>query len=326
MPSQIFRNIFLFTIISFVERGINYIISLVLSFYLVPEELGKLTYVLTIQAYMYPLILCYTNGANLLHYSKKNDGLNYFFNSNIVNIISFIIVGILANTVVFFLDRSLMTVLLSLLIISLFDAIRLNFLSYNQAITNIKNYAVVAVIFVVLNLFFTFYLLSKYNNNYLQRINAMLISNVVTLFLVAYLLNFKVAVKKQKQDINNVLSYGLPLLPHAFGLITIESMNRYFLDIYTTKHELGLYSFAFTLAAPIGILNTAFGTAWAPQMYKLIHQNDEQSKHKIVNISALYITAILLSCISLSLLSSFIIHNFFPERYYDSIKYLKITS
>ena len=81
MSKQILKSIFLFTVISFVERGINYLITLALTIYLPPEELGKLAYILTIQAYIYPLIICYTNGSILLHYSKEKDELNYFYNS-----------------------------------------------------------------------------------------------------------------------------------------------------------------------------------------------------------------------------------------------------
>jgi O-antigen/teichoic acid export membrane protein len=119
------------------------------------------------------------------------------------------------------------------------------------------------------------------------------------------------------------LAFGLPLLPHAFGLLAIESLNRYFLDSYGNKYELGLYSFAFTLAAPLGILNTAFITAWSPHLYRLFQEDTVISKNKILKVHALYILFILIIGILISILSKNILQ-IFSIKYFPAYRYLMV--
>jgi O-antigen/teichoic acid export membrane protein len=323
MSRQILKSIFLFTIISFAERGINYLITLALSIYLPPEELGKLAYLLTVQAYIYPLILCYTNGAILLHYSKEKDGLNYFYNSTVINFTAFIVIAIITLITGLLINLSSLLVIIALLTISLLEAVRLNYLAYNQAFLNIKKYALTAIFFVITNLIITFIFLSRFQAKYEYRIYAILLSSILVLMLILWSIKFKFNFLISKALMKQILSYGLPLLPHAFGLLAIESLNRYFLDSYGNKFELGLYSFAFTLAAPLGILNTAFITAWTPHLYRLFKEDTESSKNKIVKVHTLYILFIIITAILISVFSKNIL-SLFSAKYYSSYKYLMV--
>lgn len=323
MSKQILESIFLFTFISFAERGINYLVTLALSIYLLPEELGKLAYVLTVQAYIYPLIICYTNGSVLLHYSKQKDDLNYFYNSVIINLSAFFIVTIITLIVGLIVKLPFLFILMALLIVSLLEAVRLNYLAYNQALLNIKRYAVVVLLFVILNLLITFLFLSMFDARYEYRVYALLFSNLLVFVLILLYLYNRADFRINKEFISNALAYGLPLLPHAFGLLVIESLNRYFLDSYGNKYELGLYSFAFTLAAPLGILNTAFITAWSPHLYKLFQEDSLSSKKKIVKVHALYIIVILIIGTVISIFSKNILQ-IFSVKYFPSYAYLMI--
>ncbi len=323
MSRQILKSIFLFTVISFAERGINYLITLALSIYLPPEELGKLAYLLTVQAYIYPLILCYTNGAILLHYSKEKDGLNYFYNSTVINFTAFIVIAIITLITGLLINLSSLLVIIALLTISLLEAVRLNYLAYNQAFLNIKKYAITAIFFVIANLVITFFFLSRFQAKYEYRIYAILLSSILVFVLIVWSIKFKFNFRINKDLVRQVLSYGLPLLPHAFGLLAIESLNRYFLDSYGNKFELGLYSFAFTLAAPLGILNTAFITAWTPHLYRLFKEDSDNSKRKIVKVHLLYILFIIFIGILISIFSKDILH-LFSAKYFSSYKYLMV--
>jgi O-antigen/teichoic acid export membrane protein len=323
MSKQILKSIFLFTAISFAERGINYLITLALSIYLPPEELGKLAYVLTVQAYIYPLIICYTNGSVLLHYSKQEEDLNYFYNSVLINFIAFFLVASVTLIVGLLIKLSFLFILMALLVIALLEAIRLNYLAYSQAFLNIKKYAAVALFFVLLNLLITFAFLSVFDARYEYRVYAILFSNVLVFVLIAWYLKNKFNFSVNKKFIRSALAYGLPLLSHAFGLLAIESLNRYFLDAYGNKFELGLYSFAFTLAAPLGILNTAFITAWSPHLYRLFREDTESSKRKILKIHAMYILFILVVGIIISVFAKNILQ-IFSVKYFAAYTYLMV--
>lgn len=323
MRKQIFKNIFLFTVISFLERGINYLVTFALAAYLSPEELGKLSYVLTIQSYISPVILIYTSGAILLNYSTKKDGLNYFYNGGVINFIAFAFVALVTLVVGLIIKLPFLYILLILVVISLLESLRLNYLSYQQALLNFKKFAVVVLVFVVLNLLITLLFLKLLPPDYKYRIYAILISNIVVFGLMTFFFRKELHFRIDKPSIKNILTYGLPLLPHAFGLLAIESLNRYFLDEFGSKHELGLYSFAFTLAAPLGILNTAFNTAWTPHLYRLFQQDSAHSKSRIVLVHTTYIIFIFGMGIVLSLFAQDILR-LFSDKYYNAYHYLKV--
>ena len=153
--------------------------------------------------------------------------------------------------------------------------------------------------------------------------HAILLSSLLVLGLILWYLRKKLSFSFNRVFIKNALAYGLPLLPHAFGLLFIESLNRYFLDAYGNKHELGLYSFAFTLAAPLGILNTAFITAWSPHLYRLFKDDTAHSRNKILQVHFLYILFILLAGTCISFFSKTILQ-FFSVSYFSSWKYLTV--
>lgn len=323
MTKRILKSIFLFTVLSFAERGINYLITFMLAMYLSPEELGKLAYVLTIQSYIYPIVLMYTNGAILLHYSTGENGLNYFYNCGILNFSAFILVALVTLCTGLVVQLSYLYILLTLLVVSLLEALRMNFLSYNQAFLDFTKYAAVAIVFVLLNLVITFLFLMGLPLEYKYRVFALLISNVMVFALMIFYLRKEFQFHVSRELIKDALNFGLPLLPHALGLLSMESLNRYFLDSFGNKYELGLYSFAFTLAAPLGILNTAFNAAWTPYLYRLFKENSENSKKKVVVVHGLYLVLILALSTLFSIFSKNIL-SFFPAKYHGAYIYFKV--
>lgn len=323
MKKQIIRSIFLFTAISFLERGINYLITFALAAYMPPEELGKLAYALTVQAYIYPVILMYTNGAILLQYSTEKSDLNYFYNSGIINIAAFVFAFVITLVIGLLIKLSFLYTLLILVVISLLESLRLNYLSYSQAVLDLRKYALIALVFVALNLLITLALLFTLPPHYEYRVYAIIVSNMIVFMLMTFYLRKQLRFTISRQAIKSVLSFGLPLLPHAFGLLAIESLNRYFLDSYGNKHELGLYSFAFTLAAPLGILNTAFITAWTPHLYRLFKTASAQSGRKIVQMHFLYIVFVLCLGIFISFFAKEIL-GLFSNKYLDAFRYLMV--
>lgn len=323
MRKQVFKSIFLFTVISFLERGINYLVTFALAAYLSPDELGRLAYVLTIQSYISPVILIYTSGAILLNYSTKNDDLNYFYNGGLINFTAFAFVAVIAIIIGLVIELPFYYILLILLAISLLESLRLNFLSYQQALLNFKKFAIVVLTFVALNLFITLLFLRIFPPHYQYRIYAILISNIAAFGLMTGFFRKELHFKADKEAIKNILAYGLPLLPHAFGLLAIESLNRYFLDGFGNKYELGLYSFAFTLAAPLGILNTAFNTAWTPHLYRLFQQDNHHSKNRIVMVHVLYIIFIFGMGAVISFFSKEIL-SLFSDKYHNASRYLQV--
>jgi O-antigen/teichoic acid export membrane protein len=77
------------------------------------------------------------------------------------------------------------------------------------------------------------------------------------------------------------------------------------------------------LAAPLGILNTAFITAWSPHLYRLFKEDTENSKRKILKVHALYILFTLVVGIIISIFAKNILQ-IFSVKYFAAYTYLMV--
>ena len=81
-----------------------------------------------------------------------------------------------------------------------------------------------AIFFVITNLIITFLFLSRFQAKYEYRIYAILLSSILVLMLILWSIKFKFNFLISKALMKQILSYGLPLLPHAFGLRVIRGV------------------------------------------------------------------------------------------------------
>jgi O-antigen/teichoic acid export membrane protein len=75
--------------------------------------------------------------------------------------------------------------------------------------------------------------------------------------------------------IRNLLAYGLPILPVGLAIIWINLSGRYFLSLFSTLGEVGIYAIAQKLSGFTNLLLIQpFGTAWFPIMFDLEKRDD----------------------------------------------------
>jgi len=80
-----------------------------------------------------------------------------------------------------------------------------------------------------------------------------------------------------------ILKFGLPLLPHGISAISMVFLTRLILRDVADLHEVGLYMVAAQLAGAITIVASAVNQAYAPWLYKILSGSQSlQLKKKIV--------------------------------------------
>lgn len=71
-----------------------------------------------------------------------------------------------------------------------------------------------------------------------------------------------------------LLRFGIPLVPSALVYVTLEYLDRYFIQLYRGSGELGLYAIAYRVATMLSLVSSGFDTAWAPFLYSVHQQPD----------------------------------------------------
>lgn len=163
------------------------------------------------------------------------------------------------------------------------------------------------IITTFVNIFFIFYFVSFKRQGAEGYLKAMLFTNIV--FSIIYLviniknlgLNFSVDIAK------DALKYGIPLIPHAVGAWVLMSSDRYFLNIYTSKADLGLYTLAYQFGMLVYYLIVAINKAYVPFFFKTANEEKENAPRIFKEIIKYYSVFIISIGVGLALFAKEII-------------------
>lgn len=111
--------------------------------------------------------------------------------------------------------------------------------------------------------------------------------------------------------------FGLPLILTGGAIWGLKLADRFYLKIFSTLEQLGMYSMAITIASGVVIFSSIFNTIWSPLVYKWVSSGDIKDEvivEKIKDIgfkaslAVAGITAILIPL-------SYIVPYFLPSQY-----------
>jgi O-antigen/teichoic acid export membrane protein len=95
------------------------------------------------------------------------------------------------------------------------------------------------------------------------------------------------------QCMRGLLSFGMPLIPHAIGAVALGVVDRLFLNSQLGLYDVGIYMLAVQLAATVGLVLEAINSAYAPWLYAQLTENNRTTKRWIVRWTYLYFIALL---------------------------------
>jgi O-antigen/teichoic acid export membrane protein len=73
------------------------------------------------------------------------------------------------------------------------------------------------------------------------------------------------------KKLKDMLRYSIPILPAIVAFWVIDVIDRYFLRLYTTTAEVGVYEIGYSIAAVVALGTTAFQQAWIPFAMSIQH-------------------------------------------------------
>ena len=266
----------LYTIFSFVNNGISFILMLILANYLLPQDYGHANLYNVFVQIVSIIIALGTNGYISAAYFQKS-------REEIIDIITVVFSTIFA--VLFFVS---ILIIIFPSIFSGLTGIPVFFLwlgllvSYFQAFINITldlwrleekpiSYGIFSVSTATLNFIITLILIVYMNYGWTGRVYAQLAVSAIFFVVSLYAMVRKgyILIKlPRKSIIHETLLFGLPLVPHTISFWLKQGMDRYIINYFYEAADVGLYSFALNFAAIIGIIGTAFNANNSVYIYK----------------------------------------------------------
>jgi O-antigen/teichoic acid export membrane protein len=119
--------------------------------------------------------------------------------------------------------------------------------------------------------------------------------------------------------------YSWPIVLSGLSFWVLTSIDRFFLKSFVSYEELGVYSMSVSFAAGALILQSIFSIVWAPFIYKIISEEEDENSTPTILNAVRYVVFIGISMwLILSMLSP-LIPLFLPEEY-SQIHFLFLLS
>jgi len=256
----------LFSIFSFVNQGISFLLLIILAKYIRPAEYGSLSLYYTVSSFVsYVIALSTTGYVSVAYFQKSREEFKKDF-STIISITSTVFTFLML-VVLFFsnkfgaalsLPRELLYAVLFNSFFYVFFEIYLNYVRIQK---KVGLYGLLSCSFAVLNFVLSLLFVIKYDMNWQGRIYAQLGCSIsfgllsIFVFLKYRLYDFR---GLSWTRFKFILLWGIPLIPHLSALWIRQGADRYIINDFYDTSNVGLFSFALNLTNVIITIGSAF--------------------------------------------------------------------
>lgn len=314
LHSKTVRNGGLFSIFSFFNRGIAFLLLVLLAEYINPEQYGELSLFNTMVMFLGYFAGLSTAGYLSVSYFKRGkENFNKDFSA--ICIITCVVSLILA--VLFVVLHQHLSEWLKVPVPFLYVGVIISFanifvqlnLDYLRVQEKVNMYGVLSCSFALLNLLFSLYLVIAADLNWYGRVYAQLACDVVfgLIALAWFIKDGLLTFPKDWERYKMIILWGAPIIPHQASGWIKQGLDRYIINDSHSMADVGLFSFALNIASIILMIGIAFNQTNSVNLYQTLSSdisNDIkfkklQTKERIFSLIyfAVAIIIIILGCI-----------------------------
>ncbi len=278
----------LFSIYSFVNRGINFVLLIVIAKFIPPGDYGQLSLFTTVVTFLSYFIALSTIGYESISYFKKSRN-EYTSDFTAIHLIATVMLAFFAIVLFFFGDRlgvslSLSKLLLWLaLILSFLDVFPQMFLGYYRVTQKLRNYGFVSVGNAILNFVLTLLFVITFAQGWMGRIYSHLVCSLV-ITIIAIIAYFKYDLisfsNQSKERFKDIIIWGVPLIPHMAAIWIRQGLDRYIINDTHTLDDVGLFSFALNITGVIIMVGSSFNNSFSVEIYQTLSSDKDNSQKK----------------------------------------------
>jgi len=188
-----------------------------------------------------------------------------------------------------------------------------------------KEYGIYQIAQTLLNTIMTITLIIGYNYDWQGQVISIIIGSLSFSILSLYLLKTRGYLRftYNKDDMKDLLHFGIPLIPHQLAGWITTSGDRLLLISLLGASATGLFTVGYQIAMIMSVIVTAFNKAWSPYLYeKLNGVISIQDKIKIVKFTYLYFIVIVVLIILLNEIGYYIFIYWIDAKFEKSYQYV----
>lgn len=332
--NETIRNGAFFTLFSFVNRGMNFILLILLARFITPTEYGYWSLFGTIVMFIGYFMAMTTEGyISVAYFQEGMTGVKKSYScilltTLIVSCVLFSAITLLRDSLQEILDIPWQYLYLAVGItfFTVHSNICLNYLRIKKKIALYGLFSCSSAFFVFgLSIFLVKYLLMGWQGCAQAQFFSVLLFGTIGL---CYFLFSKKIVAPNIKHWKMMLCWGIPLIPHLAAQFIRLGCDRYIINHYYSIEIVGLFSFAYTIAMAISTIGYGFNEANSVNIYEILGDDNLKSKEKInllikqkKNMLLVYLCGLIITV----LLSIILVPVFLP-KYIASISYFLFLS
>lgn len=326
---NLLKNFSIYTLSSVINSGSAFFILPIISYYLQPEQNGYFSLFNLYVAVGFAFISFSLNGAvNVNYYKLSKDqfpsylGTAFFINTILACFLFMIFIitpGKVQSNILTLPSSTILLIPALAFLKSIYQIVLVVLRCEDRPM----NFMLLNSLYTVLFLGFSVLFLKYIEPSWMMLVYA-LSASLLLCFLVSLsvLKNYNlISIKINRKYLLGLLTFGVPLLPHALGRIALESSNRYFLKEMVSFEELGLFDMGFQISKIIFILGHSFNLAYTPFLFREL-TSEKINWIKIRKIQFTFFGVLLVSTILLNMIAPFLFGNIISADFSKSQEYI----
>lgn len=320
----------LFSLFSFINRGIGFVLLLILAKFILPTDYGYLSLFGTVTMFLGYFTAMSTEGYLSVSYFKEGEiGVKNTFSS--LSVLS--IITTLFGFLILIFAKSYVGELLGLPTSILYSAVLISFLTlyvnvyldYLRIQERVVAYGVVSCSNAILNFVISIVLVYFLLWGWKGRVYAQLLCFVVFGFLsLCFFIKYHYVVIPTKEHLIKMLLWGIPLIPHQATAFFRGGCDNYIIKYFYSIEDVGLFGFANSIATVVFMLGLGFNQSNSIDIYKTLGDNNmtkEDKTHRLKKMRMLY-WYLYVGFTILYIIFAFLMVPFLFPKYEESLKYM----
>ena len=335
MQKALFRNSFIYSLTTFVQKGLVFLLLPLYTHYLPPHEYGIVTVMLAISFISSAFFTFGLDSAILrFYYDAKQDTQEFkklfgtllialFFISLTVFVLA---VTAFSPVVQFFMDNIPFYPYAYLGFgIVVFQPLYNLCLAFLQAKHQAASYSFLSFMYFIINIGFMILFVVILRMGAIGYLLAILVAQVLSSVAGLWILRNEFVFKFQIQFLKAAMRYSMPLIPHSVASQAAGYADRIIINKLLSTSMAGVYHLGYVLSMPIEVLTFSINRAYTPLFFKQVEEKKEDLS-EVVDIALVITLIYLFFSTALALFSFEIVSWFFSENFLSAYKVIPFIS
>jgi O-antigen/teichoic acid export membrane protein len=286
-----------YTLFSFINSGIGFILLLLLAGYLIPADYGYLNLYNNFVAVFTIFVTLGTAAyVSIVYFRKSREEFRQVL--LIVFVIAAVVTGVILAIIALFSKsiEGIVGIPQEFIYLASFVCFFHVFTDINLNIWRLEEkpvkYGVYSLSSVVLNFILTYLLVIAMHKGWVGRVYAQVLVELTFFLISVGFLFYRGYLRFTRFAwplFLETLLYGLPIVPHSASFWLKQGLDRYIINYFHDVTAVGLYSFALNFATIISIVGSAFNSNNSVYMFKQLARGYNQARPSMERITRLMI-------------------------------------